>query len=218
MTRIGGLKTGIFNLEENHIPLQPLHFSDGNHSESFAVDCDVWLHFIWQLWGPSSPNAPPDKLCAPASSHFSWYLWIKGPAPLWVERCLKSQNPNHIVNSWELSASACPPPPWWNEAKYSILVRENIQISSLLRNRAVCFCAVGVVTDLTTRGEQIEIIYLVICGLTVPFQLPNFYIFIIFTKNDIQRFGWSFHLHLKSILWILRIYVKYNFGKDSPPV
>ena len=76
MTRIGGLITGIFNLEENHIPLQPLQFSDdGNHSESLAVVCDVLVAFIWQLWSPSSPNAPPDQLCAPAS-HFSLLIFI----------------------------------------------------------------------------------------------------------------------------------------------
>ena len=30
---------------ENHIQ-QPLHFSDGNHSKSFAEDWDVWLHLF----------------------------------------------------------------------------------------------------------------------------------------------------------------------------
>ena len=129
--------------------------SDG---KSLKVVCDVWLHLFDNYGTSSLPNIPPDQLLH--RTFFLIFIRWQRPAPCWVEKCLGSRNPSDIVNSWELSASACPPPPWWNEAKYSILERENILISSLplLRNRAVCYSAVGVVTDLTTREEQIEII------------------------------------------------------------
>ena len=154
-----------------------------------------WLH-LFDNYGPIIAQCLARSTLCTLLTFLSLLIFInmdpdtKSPAPQWVERCLRSRNPNHIVNSGELSASACPPPPWWNEAKYSILVRENIQISSVLRNGAVCYCAVGVVTDLTTRGEQIEIIYLVICGFTVSFYLPNLYIFYLLQKWDYEQKAW----------------------------
>ena len=116
------IKTG--NLETNRLMCNLC--SDG---KSLKVVCDVWLHLFDNYGTSSSPNIPPDQLL-----HLTFFLifirWQR-PAPCWVEKCLGSLNPSDIVNSWELSASVCPPPPWWNEAKYSILERENILISSL---------------------------------------------------------------------------------------